>query len=89
MRDYNEKYIVLDADQKTKTELNKTEKQISEHEIKLIRQKPCLEGFLLSVLEHNNRIQKTSGECKNLFYKKCGCSCNPAHSRCVRTGSLL
>ena len=70
IRDYNEKYIVLDADNKKNTDLEKAEQQASECKIKLIWQKPCLEGLFLRILKNNQHIQETSEECKTRFYKE-------------------
>ena len=70
IRDYDEKFIVLDADQKTKNELKKAEQQSFKEKIKIIWQKLCLEGLFLRILKNNQHTQKTSKECKNLFYKE-------------------
>jgi len=65
VRDYDEKYIVLDADKKTEIELKGAEIQSSENKIdKLIWQKPCLEGLFLQILNNKPHIQETSELCK-------------------------
>lgn len=57
VRDYDEKYIVLDSDDKKKEELRKAQTESQKHNIQLIWQKPCLEGVFLRILRGNQFIK--------------------------------
>ena len=71
VRDYDEKYIVLDSDDKNKEELQKIEKsaQAKDKDIELIWQKPCLEGVFLRILNNEIFIKEKSECCKSKFNK--------------------
>ena len=67
----NEKYILLDTNGKKSEELKESESKSEEHDISLIWQKPCLEGVFLRILEPKTSLtNKTSKQCKDIFYKK-------------------
>ena len=68
IRDYDEKYILLDVDNKSEQEQKRAEKSSQEKNIQLIWQKPCLEGVFLQIL--GQRVYGTSKECKSFFYKE-------------------
>ena len=70
VRDYDEKYIVLDTDRKSDAELEEAKHQSHQKNIHLIWQKPCLEGIFLRILKNDKLIQETSESCKALFYKE-------------------
>ena len=67
VRDYDEKYIVLDSDGKNKEELQKVEKSDQAKDIELIWQIPCLEGVFLRILKNEIFIKETSKNCKSKF----------------------
>ena len=67
VRDFDEKYIVLDSNGKTKKELKQTETESQKENIKLIWQKPCLEGVFLRILKGNHFINEKSEKCKSIF----------------------
>ena len=69
VRDYDEKYIVLDSNGKNKEELQKAEKLAQEKHIQLIWQKPCLEGIFLRILKSVKFIKEKSEFCKSNFNK--------------------
>ena len=63
VRDYDEKYILLDSDSKTEQELKELEKthlKAETKEIQLIWQKPCLEGVFLRILEDYQLLKEQS-----------------------------
>ena len=66
-RDYDEKYVVLDSNGKSKEELQKAEKLAQIKNIKLIWQKPCLEGIFLRILKSGKFIKEKSEVCKSNF----------------------
>lgn len=68
VRDYDEKYIVLDSDNKKEEELEKAQNESKEDNIQLIWQKPCLEGVFLRVLKGGDWfIKEKSESCKSIF----------------------
>lgn len=69
-RDYDEKYIVLDSNGKSDEELKKAEKLAQTKNIKLIWQKPCLEGIFLRILKNERFIKEKSKDCKSAFNKE-------------------
>lgn len=69
-RDYDEKYIVLDTNGKSKEELNKAKKLAQPKNIKLIWQQPCLEGIFLRILKSEKFIKEKSKGCKLAFNKE-------------------
>ena len=73
VRDYDEKYIVLDSDNKTEKELKKLEKTHFTNktkDIQLIWQKPCLEGVFLRILKGHQFTKEKSASCKVIFHKE-------------------
>ena len=70
VREYDEKYIVLDSDNKKNQELETEEKKSLNKGIKLIWQKPCLEGVFLRILKGKQFIEKTSKLCKSIFNRE-------------------
>lgn len=81
VREYNEKYIVLDSDGKKEEELEKEFKEAQNRikrdninkddiNIQLIWQKPCLEGVFLRILKGNQFIKEKSELCKSIFNKE-------------------
>ena len=60
VRDFNEKYIVLDADVEKERKLKKGQKEeLERNKINLIWQTPCLEGVFLRILKGKQFIKKT------------------------------
>ena len=81
VREYNEKYIVLDSDGKKEEELGKELKEAQNKikrdninkddiNIQLIWQKPCLEGVFLRILKSDKFIKEKSESCKSIFNKE-------------------
>ena len=70
VRDFDEKYIVLDSNGKTKEELTEAKKKGQEHNIQLIWQKPCLEGVFLRILKGAHFVNEKSKKCKSFFEKE-------------------
>ena len=70
VRDYDEKYILLDSNGKSPEELKESKQESQKHDTLLIWQRPCLEGVFLRVLNPKGFIpDKTSKKCKDIFYK--------------------
>ena len=66
--EYDEKYIVLDSNGKTKEKREDLETSAQEEKIQLIWQQPCLEGVFLRILKDKNFITtKSSQHCKSTF----------------------
>lgn len=70
IREYNEKYIMLDANGKKEEKLEKAEKKGQKDNIQLIWQRPCLEGVFLRILKNSHLIKEKSQLCKSVFYKE-------------------
>ena len=72
VREYNEKYIVLDSDGKKEEELKEAQNKIEKDKIniQLVWQKPCLEGIFLRILKGNQLIKEKSEKCKSIFTKE-------------------
>ena len=69
VRDYDEKYILLDSNGKNKKNLEEAEYSAQEKDIALIWQRPCLEGVFLRILKGKQFIKETSKFCKSTFNK--------------------
>ena len=65
---YNDKYIILDKDEKNRTEIKKFEETAKQNDIQLLWSVPCLEGLFLKILENNFPLN--SAKCKSLFKNK-------------------
>ena len=70
VRDYDEKYIILDSDEKKEEQLKEGQKEGKQNDIQLIWQKPYLEGVFLRVLKGNQFIKEKSELCKSIFNKE-------------------
>ena len=70
VRDYDEKYIVLDSDDKKEEELKESQTESQKYNIQLIWQKPCLEGVFLRILKGDQFIKETSESCKAIFKRE-------------------
>lgn len=67
--DFDRRIVVIDND-KSQTEMKKARKKANEHNIELIENTPCLEAFLLNILEDCDCKSKSSAWCKREFEKK-------------------
>ena len=67
VRDFDEKYIVLDSNGKKEKELKRAEEESQKHNIQLIWQRPCLEGVFLRILKGKQFIREKSEICKSVF----------------------
>ena len=70
VRNYDEKYIVLDSNSKGEEEKSKIQKKGKDSHIELIWQRPCLEGVLLRILNGNQFINMSSRQCKSQFKRE-------------------
>ena len=70
VRDYDEKYIVLDSNGKKEEELKKAQNESQKYDIQLIWQKPCLEGVFLRILKGAQFIKEKSELCKSIFNRE-------------------
>ncbi len=68
--DYHKKIVVLDGDKK-KIEMSEAEQKALDGRIDLIKNIPCLESFLLSILNNGKSFEdKKTGWCKQEFESK-------------------
>ena len=70
IRDYDGKYILLDADRRSKKERELLAKSAQDDNIQLIWQIPCLEGVLLKILGDREVENQESFVCKKNFKRK-------------------
>ena len=70
VRDFDEKYIVLDSNGKKEQKLKRAEEESQKHKIQLIWQRPCLEGVFLRILKGEQFIREKSRTCKSVFNKE-------------------